>query len=74
MLLTVGRLDARERYKGHDRVIRPSRTRWQRGHDIAYIVIGEGDDRARLTEMRGGLGVAEPRAFRRLRMRRRNAR
>ena len=51
VLLTVGRLDARERYKGHDRVIAAMPELVARGHDIAYVVIGDGDDRSRLTEV-----------------------
>ena len=49
LLLTVGRLAAAERYKGHDRVfdalaaIAPADRQ-----KILYVVAGEGDDRARL--------------------------
>jgi phosphatidylinositol alpha-1,6-mannosyltransferase len=48
VLLTVGRMDARERYKGHDRVIAAISDLVAKGHDICYLVIGEGADRARL--------------------------
>jgi phosphatidylinositol alpha-1,6-mannosyltransferase len=59
VLLTVGRQDARERYKGHDRVIGAIPDLVACGHDIAYVVIGDGGDRARLTAMANQLGVAE---------------
>jgi phosphatidyl-myo-inositol dimannoside synthase len=59
VLLTVGRLDSRERYKGHDRVIAAISELVAGGHDIAYVVIGDGDDRSRLSEVARGLGVTE---------------
>ena len=48
VLLTVGRMDVRERYKGHDRVIAALPGLVAQGHDVAYVVVGEGDDVARL--------------------------
>jgi phosphatidyl-myo-inositol dimannoside synthase len=59
VLLTVGRMDARERYKGHDRVIAAIPALVARGHDIVYAIIGEGDDRARLEQFARSTGVAE---------------
>jgi phosphatidylinositol alpha-1,6-mannosyltransferase len=59
VLLTVGRLDPRERYKGHDLVIAAIPDLVARGHDIAYAVIGEGGDRSRLAGIAGRLGVAD---------------
>jgi len=59
VLLTVGRLDARERYKGHDRVIAALPELLAGGHDIAYVVSGVGADRFRLIEIARRLGVAE---------------
>lgn len=59
VLLSVGRMDARERYKGHDRVIAAIPALLQRGHDIVYVVIGKGDDRARLEAFARQTGVAE---------------
>ena len=46
VLLTVGRMDSRERYKGHDRVIAAIPQLVAAGHDVVYLVVGEGDDRA----------------------------
>ena len=48
VLLTVGRMDSHERYKGHERVIAAISDLVAKGHDICYLVVGEGDDRARL--------------------------
>ena len=39
VLLTVGRMDARERYKGHDRVIAALSTLVAKGHDLSLIHI-----------------------------------
>jgi phosphatidylinositol alpha-1,6-mannosyltransferase len=59
VLLTVGRIDARERYKGHDRVIAAIPDLTRRGHDVVYVIIGQGDHRARLEELARRAGVAE---------------
>ena len=58
VLLTVGRMDSRERYKGHDRVIAAIPGLAQRGHDLVYLIIGEGDDRVRLEQFARVAGVA----------------
>jgi phosphatidylinositol alpha-1,6-mannosyltransferase len=59
VLLTVGRMAAGERYKGHDRVIAGIPDLVRRGHDIVYMIIGQGDDRARLEQLARKAGVAE---------------
>jgi phosphatidylinositol alpha-1,6-mannosyltransferase len=59
VLLTVGRMDARERYKGHDRVIAALPELLAAGHDVVYVVAGEGDDRARLQSLAAERGLAE---------------
>jgi phosphatidylinositol alpha-1,6-mannosyltransferase len=59
VLLTVGRMAAAERYKGHDLVIAGIPDLVRRGHDIVYVIIGEGDDRARLEQLARKSGVAE---------------
>jgi phosphatidylinositol alpha-1,6-mannosyltransferase len=59
VLLTVGRMASSERYKGHDRVIAAIPDLVRQGHDIVYLIIGEGDDRARLEEIARKVGVAE---------------
>jgi phosphatidylinositol alpha-1,6-mannosyltransferase len=53
-LLTVGRLDAAERYKGHERVIGALA---RLPADVCYLVVGDGDDRARLEALARGQGV-----------------
>jgi phosphatidylinositol alpha-1,6-mannosyltransferase len=59
VLLTVGRMAAGERYKGHDRVIAAIPDLVRRGHDIVYVIIGQGDDRAHLGQLARKAGVAE---------------
>ena len=59
ILLTVARMDARERYKGHDRVIAAIPDLVAKGHDICYEIVGEGDDRSRLEMLARDAGVSE---------------
>jgi phosphatidyl-myo-inositol dimannoside synthase len=59
VLLTVGRMDTRERYKGHDRVIAALPSLMTLGHNVTYLIIGEGDDRRRLEADARDLGVTE---------------
>lgn len=51
ILLTVGRMDSRERYKGQDRVIAALPELLAQGHDVVYLIVGEGDDRPRLEQL-----------------------
>lgn len=57
LLLTVGRIDSRERYKGHDRVISAMPALLARGYDLLYLIAGDGDDRARLERLAREHGV-----------------
>ena len=59
VLLTVARLDSHQRNKGHDRVIAAIPRLVAEGHDIAYVVVGKGDDRARLSALAAAAGVTE---------------
>lgn len=59
VLLTVSRLSASERYKGHDHVIRAVSDLRQSHPDIVYVVAGDGDDRQRLAQLALELGVLE---------------
>lgn len=59
LLLTVGRMDSRERYKGHDRVIAALPALIAKGHDPIYVVVGDGDDQPRLRDLARNGGVAE---------------
>jgi phosphatidylinositol alpha-1,6-mannosyltransferase len=58
VLLTVSRLAAGERYKGHDRVILALPNVLQRHPDAIYVIAGDGDDRGRLQEMAKTSNVA----------------
>lgn len=59
VLLTVGRLASCDRYKGHDRVITAIPELVARGYDVIYLVIGKGDDRARLEALARQSGIAD---------------
>jgi phosphatidylinositol alpha-1,6-mannosyltransferase len=59
VILTVGRLSAAERYKGHDRVIAALAGVLRRIPDAAYLVVGLGDDRPRLEQLAQEAGVAD---------------
>jgi glycosyltransferase involved in cell wall biosynthesis len=48
VLLTLGRLSDRERYKGHDRIIGLLPELAQRVPNVVYVIAGDGDDRPRL--------------------------
>ena len=56
VLLTVARIDASERYKGHERVIcaLPALPR-----DVVYVVVGEGTDLERIKDVAYRVGVGE---------------
>jgi phosphatidylinositol alpha-1,6-mannosyltransferase len=58
VLLTVGRMDSRERYKGHERVIAAMPELIAAGHDVVYLVAGEGNDRGRLEACAYEAGLA----------------
>lgn len=57
--LIVGRMDVRERYKGHDQLLEALRG----VPDARLVVAGDGDDRPRLEAKAEGLGVADRVAF-----------
>lgn len=59
VLLTVARLAAEERYKGHDEVLAALPALAGAIPDVAYLVVGEGEDRPRLEARARGLGVAD---------------
>jgi glycosyltransferase involved in cell wall biosynthesis len=56
VLLTVGRLESEERYKGFDEVLEvlPNLP-----NDVVYIIAGGGGDRARLEQKTAQLGIAD---------------
>jgi len=59
VLLSVGRLDTRERYKGHDLIIPLIPRLVSAGHDVVWVVVGEGDDLPRLKSLARDLGVMD---------------
>ena len=58
ILLTVGRLASTERYKGFDEVLEVLPDLAREAPDLAYVIVGDGDDRARLAQKAAHLGVA----------------
>lgn len=63
VLLTVGRLEASERGKGHDRVIRALPQLAQRYPNIRYLIVGEGNNSQRLRAIANRLGVSDRTRF-----------
>jgi glycosyltransferase involved in cell wall biosynthesis len=59
IILTVGRLSAAERYKGHDRLIRALPVIRARVPNTKYLIVGGGDDRSRLETMATEHDVAD---------------
>jgi phosphatidylinositol alpha-1,6-mannosyltransferase len=59
VLLTVGRLESQERYKGFDEVIELMPRLLKEFPDLKYLIVGEGDDRARLEAKAANCGVAQ---------------
>ena len=58
IILTVGRLNAAERYKGQDRIIDLMPRLLEQDPRIRYLIAGDGDDRSRLEQRAEDLGVA----------------
>lgn len=63
VLLTVGRLAAEERYKGHDKVIEAVSRLPGKHPDIRYLIIGGGDDKPRLESLARSCGVSDRTIF-----------
>ena len=59
IILTLARLDPRERYKGVDEIIEALPALLIQQPDLCYLVAGDGDDKARLVAKAKSLGVAE---------------
>ncbi len=59
VLMGMARLDTRERYKGFDEVIEALPALLTRHPDLAYMICGDGTDRARLEAKARELGVGE---------------
>ncbi len=48
ILLTVSRLSSQEKYKGHDRILRVLPQLLTQYSNLAYVIVGSGDDESRL--------------------------
>jgi glycosyltransferase involved in cell wall biosynthesis len=59
VLLTVGRMAASERYKGHEVVLRALPSVVARIPSATYVVVGDGDDRPRLEALAQQLGLTD---------------
>lgn len=59
VVLTVARLDAREGYKGHDRIIPLVAECKRMGRTVTYLIAGIGADRQRLESLATEQGVGE---------------
>ncbi|MCZ8108124.1 MAG: glycosyltransferase family 4 protein [Burkholderiales bacterium] len=59
VVVSVGRLDARERYKGQDRVIDVLADLHRQYPSLVYAIAGEGDDLPRLEALAREAGVAD---------------
>lgn len=51
IILTVGRLDSQEQYKGYDRVLRALPTIIENIPQVHYLIVGKGDDRPRVEQL-----------------------
>lgn len=63
VLLSTGRLDSREKYKGHEDMFAVAAALIREGHDLLYLVAGDGDDRPRLERAAGAAGLAARAVF-----------
>ena len=61
--LTVARLSAEERYKGHDVMIEAIALLEPQGVPVEYVIAGDGDDRPRLESLAQRLGVSHRVSF-----------
>lgn len=61
VIMTTGRLDpaSHERYKGFDELLEVLPALREVLPEVVYIIVGDGDDMARLKEKADGLGVAD---------------
>jgi len=63
VLMTLGRLASEEKYKGFDEIIEALPGLLSRIPQIAYLIVGDGDDRPRLEAKAKELGVGEQVVF-----------
>jgi len=58
-MLIVGRLDAKQRHKGHDHLLQAMPFVLQQVPDAQLVIAGSGDDRMRLEQLASNLGITE---------------
>ncbi|TZF81149.1 glycosyltransferase family 4 protein, partial [Cognatilysobacter lacus] len=63
VVLTVARLDPAERYKGYDRVVQALAALRDAVGPVRYLLVGSGDDRARVEQLAAECGVADSVTF-----------
>jgi glycosyltransferase involved in cell wall biosynthesis len=63
VILTMGRLATAERYKGFDQVMELMPQMLNRFPTIKYLIVGDGDDRARLEAKARALGLSDKVVF-----------
>ena len=59
VIMTLGRMSASERYKGFDEIIENLPKIAEQVPEIAYLIVGDGDDRTRLERKAKNLGMAD---------------
>ncbi|MCP5008507.1 MAG: glycosyltransferase, partial [Aestuariibacter sp.] len=59
VLMTLGRLSASEQYKGFDEILEILPELAKEISNIAYLIIGDGDDKARLQQKAGALDIVD---------------
>lgn len=59
VILTLGRLESKERYKGFDEVLNVMPQLLRADPSIVYVVAGDGNDRARLEAKAASLGISD---------------
>ncbi len=57
VLMTMSRLDASERYKGHDEILAVLPELLAKRPELVYLIVGDGDDRPRLEQKVEVLGL-----------------
>jgi len=63
VVMTFGRLDSREQLKGFDQILEALPELAREVPDIAYLIVGDGDDRKRLERKAKKLGVTPQTVF-----------
>lgn len=63
VLLTLGRLSAEEKYKGFDEIMELLPALSKQIPNIAYVIVGDGDDRPRLEAKAKTLGIGDKVVF-----------